>query len=364
FVIAYRAGQVIDSSGMVTMQLALSASKYRSAEQRKAFYQQLDERLAANHAFSSVTVASDVPLMSRIGGVRQLDFETRPLQAGEKAPIVSYLYVGPRYFETVGLRLLRGRQFTERDGFPAQETAIVNQRLASMFFPDTDPIGRRIRLINAAAPSAAAPWVAIVGVSPTVPQFVSGKEPEPVVYGTIRGAYPHRFVSVIVRTKMDTAATISMLREEVRKVDPDLPGYLMLTMDQMLNAARMPYRVSGAMFALLALIALVLASVGLFAVTAHSVAQRTHEIGVRVTLGPQRRHVVWLVVRREFVRLALGLPVGLGGALLVGRLLPDYFLIRTPVNDPIMLGAVSGLIIFTMLAATLFPARRAAHLDP
>src|SRR5262249_18733843 len=211
FVIAYRAGQVIDSSGMVTMQLALSASKYRSAEQRKAFYQQLDERLAANHAFSSVTVASDVPLMSRIGGVRQLDFETRPLQAGEKAPIVSYLYVGPRYFETVGLRLLRGRQFTERDGFPAQETAIVNQRLASMFFPDTDPIGRRIRLINAAAPSAAAAWLTIVGVPPTVPQLVTEKEPEPVGYATIRGAIPQRLLRVSARSNMDTARTVHIL---------------------------------------------------------------------------------------------------------------------------------------------------------
>jgi len=123
----------------------------------------------------------------------------------------------------------------------------------------------------------------------------------------------------------------------------------------------MPFRISGAMFAFLACIALTLASVGLFAVTAHSVAQRTHEIGVRVTLGAQGRHVVWLVMRREFGRLAAGLAVGLGGALLVGRLLPDYFLIRTPVNDPIALGAVSVVIIITMLAATFFPARRAAR---
>jgi predicted permease len=365
FVNVYRAGQVIDTTGMVTMQLALPARKYRSSEQRKAFYRELDERLVANGAFSSVAVASDVPLMTRIGGVRQLDVETGPLQAGEKPPIVSYLYVGPRYFETLGLRVLRGRHFTDRDGLPGQTTAIVNQRFASMFFPNADPLGKRIRLINAAAPGVAVPWLTIVGVSPTVPQFVGGKEPQPVVYGTVRGeGNPHRFVFVIVRTKTDTAATISMLREELRKVDPDLPGYGMSTMDQMLSAGRMPYRISGAMFAFLACIALTLAAVGLFAVTAHVVAQRTHEIGVRVTLGAQRRHVVWLVVRRQFVRLGIGLAVGLGGALVVGRLLPDYFLIRTPVNDPVILVGVSGLIIFTMLAATFFPARRAALLDP
>jgi putative ABC transport system permease protein len=364
FLVVYRAGRVLDTSGMITMRLALGPERYAGAAQIKQFFGRLDERLASARAFSAVTVASDVPMMTLTNSLRQLTIEGRAAAPDERPATVAYLYIGPRYFETLKLRLLRGREFTEDDGAPGQEAAIVNQRFASMFFPDADPIGRRIRLANAAAPNAPKPSFTIVGVAPTVPQIVVSKNPEPVVYVSLRGEpAPHRFVSIIARAEGDRASIVSSLREEVRKVDPDLPGYYILTMDETLAMARWPQRMFGSMFGLLAGIALVLASVGLYAVTAHGVTQRTQEIGIRVALGAQSPQVVWLFLRRTFGHLVCGLLVGLAGAIGVGRLL-ERFLVRTAPTDPIALGAVSLLLLVIASIASVWPARRAARVNP
>jgi ABC-type antimicrobial peptide transport system permease subunit len=260
------------------------------------------------------------------------------------------------------LRLIRGREFTEHDGAPGQEAVIVNELFVSMFFPNADPIGQRLRLVNVAAPNAPQPSFTIVGVAPTIPQLVF--RPEPVVYAALRGEpAPHGFASIIARAKGDKASIVKLLREEVRKVDPDLPGYYVMPMDDIVAMARWPQRVFGAMFGLLAGIALVLASVGLYAVTAHGVVQRTQEIGIRVALGARPSQVVWMFVKRTFAQLLIGVFVGLAGAVAVGRLLGD-FLIQTAPTDPIALGLVSLLLIIVALAASVWPARRAARVNP
>jgi predicted permease len=373
FLAVYRAGLVLDASNMITMQLAISAQKYAQPEQIKRFFRQLDERLSSVPEFSAVTVASDIPMRTVINALRQVTIDGRPASTDVK-PSTAYLYIGPRYFDTLRLRLLRGREFTQDDGAPGQEAAIVNQRFASMFFPDADPIGQRIRLANAASPNLAQPWFTIVGVAPTVPQVVARESPDPVVYVSVRGEpAPHRFVTVMARADGDRASIISRLREEIRKVDPDLPGYSVRTMDEVLAMSRWPYRVFGALFALLAGIALVLASIGLYAVTAHGVTQRTQEIGIRMALGARSPQVVGLFVRRTLVQVAIGLFAGLGGAVIVGRLLAEArtlegyaerFLVRTAPTDPLALGLVSVLLILVATAASVWPARRAARVDP
>jgi putative ABC transport system permease protein len=142
-----------------------------------------------------------------------------------------------------------------------------------------------------------------------------------------------------------------------------LPGYYVQTMDEVLARSRFLQSVFGAMFALLAGIALLLATVGLYAVTAHGVTQRTQEIGIRVALGAQSPQVVWLFVRRTFVQLVIGLVVGLAGAIIVGRLL-EQLLVRTAPTDPLTLSVVSVLLIAVATAASVWPARRAARVDP
>jgi putative ABC transport system permease protein len=364
FLVLYQAGRVLDTSNLITMQLALGTQKYGQPAQKKQFFRQLDERLASVRAFSAVTVASDIPMMTVINALRQLTIAGRTNRPDENPPTVAYLYIGSRYFETMRLRLLRGREFTEDDGAPGREGAIVNQLFASTFFPDADPIGQRIRLANAAAPNAPQPWFTIVGVAPTVPQVLFRGSPEPVVYASLRGEpAPHRFVSIIARAEGDRASMVSTLRQAVREVDPDLPGYYVRTMDEVLAMSRWRQSVLGSIFALVAAIALLLASVGLYAVIAHAITRRTQEIGIRVALGAQSLQVVWLFVRRTFVHVAIGFFIGLAGAIVVGRLL-EPFLVRTAPTDPLALGLVSVLLIVVATTASVWPARRAARVDP
>jgi putative ABC transport system permease protein len=367
FLALYRAGQVIDTSGVVTMRLALSVQKYRTPEQRKMFYKQLEEGLAANVSFSRATVASDIPFMTNTGARRLLTIDGAQWPAGNPQPTVAYVYVGPRYFETLGIKLLRGRLLAEDDGRKGMEGAVVNERFASMFFSGRDPLGHRIRLVNAAAAQTTqtnAPWFTIVGVSQTIPWALFQEEADPVVYVPVSGEpAPHRFASVIARSRTDTAAAFAQIRQEVRRVDPDLPGYFVQTLDGVLATSRFPQRLFGAIFLMLASIALILSTVGLFALTANRVAERTQEIGVRLALGARAREVVWLFVRSAIVLLAIGLTIGLAGSMFMGRYLPVLFG-RAREVDALTLGSVGALLVMVGLAASIFPARRAARVDP
>src|SRR5262249_54769407 len=154
------------------------------------------------------------------------------------------------------------------------------------------------------------------------------------------------------RTASDPAAVTSLVREEMRAIEPDLPLYRIQTMDQFLAQQRWPFRVFGTMFAIFAGIALVLSAVGLYAVTAYSVTQRTAEIGVRMALGAQPPQVMWLVLRRALVQLAIGLPIGVAGAFGVGRLL-QLILFQTSARDPVTLGAIATLMIAVSISACL-----------
>ena len=362
FVEVYRAAQVLDTSNMVTMRLSLSGQKYVQPERIKQFFSQLDERLSAMPAMGSVTVASDIPIMTLANSQRQVEIAGR--ETPTPPPMTAYLYIGPRYFETMRLRLMRGRGFTEADGHPGQESVIVNQRFASMYFPNADPIGQRVRLTNAAAPAAPKPWFTIIGVAPTIPQILDRRDPEPVAYSNIATEpAPHRLVSIIARTDANAVEVVKMMRDVVRQIDPALAGYFVQTMDQVAANTRWPFRIFGSMFGLLAGIALVLASIGLYALTAHGVRQRTQEIGVRMALGAGSRDVQWLFVRRTIVHLAIGLGLGLAGAIVAGRFL-EQFLIRTAPTDPLALTLVSLLLIVVAALASVLPARRATRVDP
>ena len=206
-------------------------------------------------------------------------------------------------------------------------------------------------------------WLTIVGISPTVRQRnFQDPDPDPVVYVPYR-AQPAPFMTLLVRTPGEPAAMTAALREEVRALDPDLPLFGIRTMDENLAQARWPFRVFGTMFAIFAVIALVLSAVGLYAITAYSVTQRTHEIGVRMALGARPSAVWWLIIRRSFMQLAVGLTIGMAGAFGVGRLLRTL-LVQTSPNDPLTLVSIALLFVLVSVAACFWPARRATRLDP
>jgi len=363
FLTLYAMNIGVDTSRLLTMNLALPLAKYPRAEPRTALYQQLEERLRTVSAIQSVGITTNVPTFG--GFLRQLSVDGRPAAAGEKLPDVTMVSISPAYFDTLGVKLQRGRSFTDADGTPGHEAAIVNQRFVTMHFAGEDPLGRRIRLTDSSPQIQQPPPVdaTIVGIAPTVRQrSFQDPDPDPVVYLPYR-ADPQRFMSLIVRGTGDPARITALVREEMRAIEPDIPLFRIQTMDQMLAQQRWPLRTFGSMFALFAVIALVLSAVGLYAVTAYSVTQRTAEIGVRMALGAQPKQVMWLVMRRSLIQLAIGVPLGIAGAFGVGILLKSL-LVQTSSRDPLTIGVIAMLMILVSLAACFWPARRATRLDP
>ena len=172
-------------------------------------------------------------------------------------------------------------------------------------------------------------------------------------------------MNLLARTEGDPTPVISVLREEVRAIDPDLPLFNIRTMDEALARQRWPFRTFGTMFGIFAFIALVLSAVGLYAVTAYSVTQRTQEIGVRTALGADSKHVLWLFMRRALFHLGIGLTIGTAAAFGVGKLFESSeLLIRINGRDPITILSIAALLAVVAVMAALWPARRATRLDP
>jgi predicted permease len=364
FLTLYRLDIGVETAHLLTMRLVLPNQKYATPELRRAFHERLDQRLAGIGGITAASVTTNVPFSGGAG--RQLEIEGRPPAAGEQPPSVTLLSIGPRYFDTIGVRLVRGRDFDAVDGTAGHDSAIINQRFAAMHFGTEDPIGRRIKLNNdGPTPPGTLPpsWVTIVGIAPTVRQMsVREVAPDPVVYLPLRADAPI-FAMLMIRAQRDAATLTSIAREEVRAIDQDLPVFGVFTMDQLLAQQRWAFRIFGSMFAIFAVIALALSAVGLYAVTAYSVAQRTQEIGVRVALGAQAAQVWWLVLRRGIVQMVIGLAIGIGGAIGVGKLL-ESLLVQTGTRDPATLASIVALLVFVSLSASFWPARRATRLDP
>jgi predicted permease len=309
-------------------------------------------------------MATALPLNGAPTRQIQIDGHEPPADATQ-IPSVTAVFVGPHYWETLNITLAGGRDFDTMDGTPGREHAIINQRFAAMHFGNENPVGRRVRIANEQqGPQTVAPyWVTIVGVAPTIRQRnFQDPLPDPVLYLPLRGETP-RTVYLIVRAPRDAAAQTAAVRDMVRRVDPDMPLFNIQTMDGFLARQRWPFRVFGSMFAIFALIALVLAAIGLYAVTAYSVTQRTQEVGIRMALGAEASQVRWLFVRGSLVHLAIGLTIGLAGAIGVGAILKSV-LVQTGPRDPVTLATIVLVLVAVALMASYWPARRATKLDP
>jgi predicted permease len=355
----------IRTEHLMAMQLRLPETKFANAEARRAFYDRLEPRLASIPGVEAVAVTTAVPPSG--SGQRALEIEGRPARTPEKPPLdVSTVTISPRFFEVAGLALRSGRSFHDRDGMPGTETVIVNERMAAQFFPGEDPIGRRIRFMarEAAPGQPAPPWRTIVGVSPLIRHGspTLGGEPNAVVY------LPHRQdppagASVLVRSRLPAASVMDAVRREVQAIDRDQPVFTVQTLEQLLAQDRWPFRVFGGLFAIFAVIALGLSSVGLYAVMAYSVTLRTQEIGVRMALGAEGKQVSWLILERGLIQLGLGLTLGLGAALALSRVLRTVLVEISP-NDPVTFASITVLLTVVSIAACLLPARRATRVDP
>ena len=354
----------IDTSQVLTMQMILPVRKYPTTESRTTFMERAEERLSSAADIEAVSTATNLP--GGGGGSRPLEFAGRTEAAENERPTVTSLSVGSRYFDAIGARVLQGRAFNQSDGLPGRETAIVNKRLVDMYFKGQNPIDAQIRFAATGPGQPVSAWLTVVGVAANVRQRIDNQsnEADSIVY------IPHRQnptltngMALIARTRAGASRAGQTLREEMRAVDPDMALFNIRTLDEVMSQQRFLHRVFGTMFSLFAVIALILAAVGLYAVTAYAVTQHTREIGVRLALGARPGPVIWIFLKRSLMQLSIGVVIGLAAAVALGRVLQSL-LVQTSSHDPLTLVSIVVVLAVVAIAASLLPARRATRLDP
>jgi putative ABC transport system permease protein len=351
----------IKQEHLVAMRVSLPRANYPTPEVRAQFFERLVPRVASLPGADGAAVSTSMPPFGLWG--REILIDGRADPGRGKRQDSGFVAISPSFFDTVGAPLRRGRGFDARDGGKGAEVAIVSERFAARFFPGEDPIGRRIRFPDE-DPTDDTGWLTIVGVSATIRHGnPREKEIPAVAYVPVKQIGPGG-ATVVVRSRLEPSSIVAAVRREVQSLDPDQPVANPQTVDQILANTTWPFRIFGTMFGLLALIALTLASVGLYAVIAYSVSTRTQEIGVRMALGAGRGAVGWLVLRRGLWQLAIGLTLGLAGAWAVGKYVLANVVAQISGTDPGLFVAVAVLLIAVALAACVIPARRATRLDP
>jgi predicted permease len=326
------------------------------------------ERLQSVPGIEKLAIASQPPAGGGQGRTLRLQ-ERAATEGNQSLPTVARLSIVPGYFPALDLKILQGRGFTPADGMQGNEVAIVNDSFVKRYWPGTDPIGKRIRLgqdFVKFTDDPNMPWLTVVGVSPSVFQTQGPQQNDltvqPTVYVPFRQE-PTIAFTILARSGLPRETLLGAIRNELRAVDPDLPLYNIRSLDQILEQRTWPFRVFGSLFALFGLVALLMSSVGIYAVTAYGVGQRTQEIGLRMALGAKQTDVMWMVLRQGLRRIGIGLVIGLLAAWGLSRVLAAL-LVQVTATDPVTFISITLLLVAVTLLACLVPARRAMRLDP
>ena len=362
----YRADIGVKPDNILSMTMSLRASRYPRLEDQVHFYDRLEARLEALPGVETAAVASDLPAESPDVFAYETDLAAPTEDANR--PRTSGLIVGEDYFRAMGVPPRAGRAFAAADADGSLPVAIVNQALVAESWPGADPLGRRLRFLERpdgaprGAPLAPGPWLTVVGVVPDILQDDESFEISPTVYVPFRQR-PQSGMEMIVRTRVPPATLGDPIRQAVRSLDDDMAVRSLRSLEESLWFRNWRYRIFGTMFGIFAAIALVLASTGLYAVIAHSVSQRTREIGVRMTLGASPGRILRLVFTQGMVQLATGLALGLAGALATTNVL-RAMLVGITSADPWTFAGVSLVLALACALGCAIPARRAMRVDP
>jgi predicted permease len=357
FLKVHAAGMGVESGRLLVGTMALPAARYPGAEAQVSFFDRLKVRLGSLPGVESMALAGSLP--SWFTG--RLPYELPGDQpAGRRGrPKLAVLTVSPGYFRTVGASVLGGRDFNRHDDSSGAPVAIVNERLASKFWPGQDAAGKRIRLFDGNEPG---PWLTVVGVSSNIIQNDQTRQQfDPVLYVPY-AQKPSAAMWVFARTGVPPGTLATEFRRQVRAIDPDLPVYGPFSLNDRLESW-WDNRFYGILFLIFAGIALLLASVGLYTVIAHSVGRRTQEIGIRMAMGGTPQDILGLIFRQGMLPLATGLIAGLAVSIAVNRLLKSE-LVQVSPSDPVTLMVASGVLIMAGALGCLIPARRAMRVDP
>ena len=342
---------------LLTMTVDLPNSRYDDNAKRANFYDQALGRLAAMPGVRLAAVATNIPEGndSMIGGFSVQD---RPTPPGEH-PLAYLQVVSPEFFRALRIPLVRGRLFTRSDGPDSPPVAIISQRLATSYFRGRDPIGRQIKL---GPENYDAPWATIVGIVSDVKYNWLVSDNTPALYEPYtQASRVHTYM--MVRSSGDPTSLVATARASIAAIDPDLPIYSVQPLDRVISDSMVGLGYVAVMMAVLGVIALVLASVGVYGVMSFSVAERTHEIGIRLALGAQPAEVLRLILRRGLLLAGIALAIGLPLAFALSRLLTSL-VYGVSTTDPATFAGVSILLLLVAVAACYFPARRAMRLDP
>lgn len=344
---------------VLTASVSLPEGKYDEDAGQAEFFQRALERISALPGVDRAGAIFPLPL-----GGDDVDgsfaVEGRPGPSRGESPIAEFFIASPGYFQTMGIPLRGGRVLSETDNAVAPKVLVINETLARRFFPAENPIGKRLTIATIKARQVSCEIIGVVG---DVRERQLDLPPQPQYYVSYL-QFPMSGMSLVARAASgDPTNLVSSLRAGVRSVDSDQPIAEVKTMNQLMAEAVARQRFSALLLSLFSLIALVLAAVGTFSVMSFSVAQRTHEIGIRMALGAQVRDVLRMIVGQGLILASIGIAVGVLGAVALTRVLADL-LFNVSATDPLIFIGVSALLFVVSLVACYLPARRAARVDP
>ena len=350
-----------DSHNVLTFRIGLPANRYSQQTQVTSFYQELISRLEAAPGVKSVSAISHLPLGLRRGttGFAIEGIATPP--DNEVPYSTDFRAVTPGYFKTMGMHIIKGRDFTPRDELRSTQVAIINESLARRYFPNQDPLGKRVM---PGIQIDERPWMMreIVGVVRDAKHVSLREEPPPYIYFP-HGQFPRPGMTLVVRASNDPKGLTGVVQKETHALDSELPVFEIRTLDQYLASSVSEPKFSALLLGLFAGLALILSCIGLYGVMSYVVAQRTRELGIRMALGAQTRDVLKLVVRQGIGLTLLGAAIGVAVAVALTRMMKSWLFGVSP-TDPLTFAVAALLLTIVALLSCWIPARRAAKVDP
>jgi putative ABC transport system permease protein len=355
---------------LMTMRISLSEARYPDSRKTVAFYAQLLDRLASTPGVQDSAAVSTRPMAERTD-TRDVLLEGHAPNQGGALPNASYRVVTVHYFRVMGIPLLHGRLLGPEDNEYTRRVAVISKTMAAKCWPDSDPIGKRFKLGSVSSEAAGASisvpneWVTVVGVVGDVAQSraIDDRNHPEFYLSWQQQPNESRNMALVVRARGGHSAVVPLVRKEVSALDTQLPLFDVLSYDEIIGRVFGPKRLALVLLTIFAGIALLLVTIGLYAIIAYSVTQRRHEIGIRMSLGAQGRDVLKLILGHGVKLTLIGITVGITGAVMLTRLMSSL-LFGVAANDPLIFLAVCLLLALTAIAACLIPAVRACHVNP
>ena len=339
---------------VLSMNVALSGSRYKEGPQVASFYQRSLARLSSLPGVQSAGATTLLPMAGGFGS-RYFRIEGRPPQPAGQGFNANLNLATPGYFHTMNIPFIEGRDFDDRDVLKAPEAVIINRDMARRYWPDEDPIGKRLAVGDG-------PWRTVVGIVGDVKQAGLDIETRPEMFWPYY-QMPVGFTTFVVRTSGDPQAMTSTVRGAMQEIDQDLPLYGIKTVNDVISESVAPRRLNMLLLGVFAGLALVLAAVGLYGVISYSVSQRTREIGIRMALGASHKSVLRLVVGQGMLLALIGVAIGVVASFFLTKFMATL-LFGVSATDPLTFVAISVLLMGVSMVASLVPARRAMKVDP